>query len=336
MWREHASSPSRRRTAISASSPSSPPSHPGRHRRARRVVLHERIAPCSAPRRGRGRARRRCDDHRRMRGTLDEHVIESEALRGNPLGDPHVRPLWVYTPPRYAGGPAVYVLRASPAGSRCAESRRPSATFIELLDDADIDARVVWSTPGRRSAARSSSIRTGAAATTPTSARRSSRSSTNERDERLPRRRRQVERRPGRRGDGDAPARSLPRLARATPAAASSRSIQPSSGCGRRLRDVYGGSTIERFLDELRTGPAPLAHPHDRTSCSSGASRPPTRQTTTGRSTFRRSRDRRGDPGALGAVARRRLPGRSSRATPMLCAGCARSRRARHPPTSGT
>ena len=34
-----------------------------------------------------------------MTGRLDEHVIESEALRGNPLGDPHERPLWVYTPP---------------------------------------------------------------------------------------------------------------------------------------------------------------------------------------------------------------------------------------------
>ena len=30
----------------------------------------------------------------------------------------------------------------------------------------------------------------------------------------------------------------------------------------RRLRDAYGGS-IERFLEELRTGPAPLAHPDD-------------------------------------------------------------------------
>jgi len=32
-------------------------------------------------------------------GRLDEHVLESEALRGNRLGDPHQRPLWVYTPP---------------------------------------------------------------------------------------------------------------------------------------------------------------------------------------------------------------------------------------------
>jgi hypothetical protein len=30
----------------------------------------------------------------------------------------------------------------------------------------------------------------------------------------------------------------------------------------RRLRDAYGGE-IDRFLEELRSGPAPLAHPHD-------------------------------------------------------------------------
>ena len=48
-----------------------------------------------------------------MTGELDEHVITSEALRGNPLDDPHERPLWVYTPPGYAGGPTVYVLQGT-------------------------------------------------------------------------------------------------------------------------------------------------------------------------------------------------------------------------------
>jgi hypothetical protein len=42
---------------------------------------------------------------RELRGRLDEHVLASEALRGNPLGDPHERPLWVYTPPGYADEP---------------------------------------------------------------------------------------------------------------------------------------------------------------------------------------------------------------------------------------
>jgi S-formylglutathione hydrolase FrmB len=34
-------------------------------------------------------------------GRLEEHEFESEALKGNRLGDPHVRPLWVYVPPGY-------------------------------------------------------------------------------------------------------------------------------------------------------------------------------------------------------------------------------------------
>jgi S-formylglutathione hydrolase FrmB len=38
-------------------------------------------------------------------GRLDEHVIDSEALTGNPLGDPHRRPLYVYTPPGYDDAP---------------------------------------------------------------------------------------------------------------------------------------------------------------------------------------------------------------------------------------
>ncbi|MGH3009004.1 MAG: alpha/beta hydrolase [Gaiellaceae bacterium] len=42
---------------------------------------------------------------RDMIGRLDELEIESELLRGNPLGDPHVRPLWVYRPPAYEAEP---------------------------------------------------------------------------------------------------------------------------------------------------------------------------------------------------------------------------------------
>jgi S-formylglutathione hydrolase FrmB len=49
-------------------------------------------------------------------GRLDEHVIDSEALTGNPLGDPHRRPLWVYTPPGYDDDearrfPSVYLIQ---------------------------------------------------------------------------------------------------------------------------------------------------------------------------------------------------------------------------------
>jgi S-formylglutathione hydrolase FrmB len=49
---------------------------------------------------------------RDLRGRLDEHVVESDALRGNPLGDPHRRPLWVYTPPGADGPlPAIYLIQ---------------------------------------------------------------------------------------------------------------------------------------------------------------------------------------------------------------------------------
>ena len=38
-------------------------------------------------------------------GRFDELEIESDVLRDNPLGDPHVRPLWVYLPPAYETEP---------------------------------------------------------------------------------------------------------------------------------------------------------------------------------------------------------------------------------------
>jgi hypothetical protein len=40
-----------------------------------------------------------------LAGRLDELVIDSDALRGNPLGDPHERPIWVYVPPGYDDEP---------------------------------------------------------------------------------------------------------------------------------------------------------------------------------------------------------------------------------------
>jgi S-formylglutathione hydrolase FrmB len=38
-------------------------------------------------------------------GKMEETEFQSEALRGNPLGDPHTRPLWVYLPPGYDDKP---------------------------------------------------------------------------------------------------------------------------------------------------------------------------------------------------------------------------------------
>ncbi|MDF3015214.1 MAG: enterochelin esterase [Thermomicrobiales bacterium] len=42
---------------------------------------------------------------RPLGGRFEEHVVVSEALRDNPLGDPHERPLWVYLPPGYDDEP---------------------------------------------------------------------------------------------------------------------------------------------------------------------------------------------------------------------------------------
>jgi S-formylglutathione hydrolase FrmB len=51
-----------------------------------------------------------------LAGQVEEHVITSEMLRGNPLGDPYERPLWVYLPPGYDDAddrryPVVYVIQ---------------------------------------------------------------------------------------------------------------------------------------------------------------------------------------------------------------------------------
>ncbi len=51
-----------------------------------------------------------------LAGRLDEHVVDSELLRDNPMGDPSQRPLWIYTPPGYDAEPdrrypSVYVLQ---------------------------------------------------------------------------------------------------------------------------------------------------------------------------------------------------------------------------------
>jgi Putative esterase len=51
-----------------------------------------------------------------LAGRIDEDVISSELLRGNPLGDPHERPLLVYLPPGYDDDPgrrypSVYVIQ---------------------------------------------------------------------------------------------------------------------------------------------------------------------------------------------------------------------------------
>jgi S-formylglutathione hydrolase FrmB len=74
---------------------------------------------------------------RDLQGRLDEHVLESEALRGNRLGDPHVRPLWVYTPPGAGDAPlpSIYLIQGHTGQIDMWRNRsafRPNV--VELID----------------------------------------------------------------------------------------------------------------------------------------------------------------------------------------------------------
>jgi hypothetical protein len=78
---------------------------------------------------------------RTFAGRLEELEIESEVLRGNPLGDPHRRPLWVYLPPGYDEEPerrypCVYVIQGLTGQLdmwRNREAFRPS--YLEAIDE---------------------------------------------------------------------------------------------------------------------------------------------------------------------------------------------------------
>jgi hypothetical protein len=85
-----------------------------------------------------------------LRGRLEEHVLESELLRNNPLGDPHQRPLWVWLPPEYDEEserryPSVYVIQGLTGQLDMWRNRtafRP--TFPELVDALAPDCLVVF------------------------------------------------------------------------------------------------------------------------------------------------------------------------------------------------
>jgi hypothetical protein len=74
-------------------------------------------------------------------GCFDELTLDSEALRGNPLGDPSERPLWVYLPPGYEDEPdrrypSVYAIQGLTGQLDMWRNRsafRPS--FLELVDE---------------------------------------------------------------------------------------------------------------------------------------------------------------------------------------------------------
>lgn len=74
---------------------------------------------------------------RELAGSLVEHAVESAALKGNPLGDPYVRPLWVYLPPGTGDTPlpSIYLIQGMTGQIDMWRNRsafRPNV--IELVD----------------------------------------------------------------------------------------------------------------------------------------------------------------------------------------------------------
>jgi Putative esterase len=86
--------------------------------------------------------------HPPMAGRLGEHALDSQALTGNPLGDPHVRPLLVWTPPGYDEAPerrypVIYRLQGFTGQVDSWRNRRPfGSNPIELADAALSDPEV--------------------------------------------------------------------------------------------------------------------------------------------------------------------------------------------------
>ncbi|HEX6678212.1 MAG TPA: alpha/beta hydrolase-fold protein [Actinomycetes bacterium] len=73
-------------------------------------------------------------------GRFERETIDSQVLRGNPLGDPHERPLWVYLPPGYEDDrerryPAVYMIQGLTGQVDMWWNRTPfRPNFPELID----------------------------------------------------------------------------------------------------------------------------------------------------------------------------------------------------------
>jgi putative esterase len=82
-------------------------------------------------------------------GRIDELELESDALRGNPLGDPNVRPIWIWTPPGYDGSdrryPSIYVIQGMSGQIDMWRNRFPfRPNLLELVDAAGLDAVIVF------------------------------------------------------------------------------------------------------------------------------------------------------------------------------------------------
>jgi S-formylglutathione hydrolase FrmB len=76
-----------------------------------------------------------------LAGRFDEHEFQSDALKGNPLGDPHVRPLWVYLPPGYDAEaerryPSIYLIQGLTGQLDMWRNRAPfRPNYPELADE---------------------------------------------------------------------------------------------------------------------------------------------------------------------------------------------------------
>lgn len=90
-----------------------------------------------------------------LAGRLDEHSFESTLLDDNPLGDPHVRPLWVYVPPGYdvepeRRYPSIYLIQGLTGQldmwrNRSAFRRNPPELMDQLFASGEAPPAVlVW------------------------------------------------------------------------------------------------------------------------------------------------------------------------------------------------
>ncbi len=74
-------------------------------------------------------------------GRIEEHIFESEVLRENALGDPHRRPVYIYTPPAYEAEPdrrfpTIYVIQGLTGQVDMWRNRKAfRANIPELVDD---------------------------------------------------------------------------------------------------------------------------------------------------------------------------------------------------------
>jgi S-formylglutathione hydrolase FrmB len=90
---------------------------------------------------------------RPLNGRLDELTVTSSALVGNPLGDPHERPIWVHLPPGYDSDarryPVIYILMGYGGllpNLRLRQPYRPSMVEVvdEVLDNPELPFLAVY------------------------------------------------------------------------------------------------------------------------------------------------------------------------------------------------